>query len=109
MRLGDLRARAAHVGPTSRCAFCHGAFARDDDAWPRSCGGCGTLLHAPCWRESGRCTTLGCRGPGVRVRAAPAPGWSAWLCRAPTSEESVVVGAILGALGWFLLIAFAVR
>jgi hypothetical protein len=43
------------------------------------------------------------------MRAAPAPGWSAWLGRAPTSEESVVAGAILGALGWFLLLAFAVR
>lgn len=105
MRLDDLRARAAHVGPAARCAFCHEAFARDEDAWPRSCGGCGTLLHGPCWREAGRCTTLGCRGPGVRVRPAPSRGWwSTWLWSVPTAGESAVAGAALGALGWFLLL-----
>lgn len=46
-----------------RCAYCHDAFERVDA--PRVCTGCQALLHGDCWREAGRCPSLGCRGPRV--------------------------------------------
>ncbi len=58
------RSPARGVGPGVRCTFCHGAFARGDG--PLSCGGCGGLLHEGCWREAGRCPSLGCAGPDAR-------------------------------------------
>lgn len=92
--------RTRAVGATSRCAFCHGAFARADDEAPRSCQGCGTLLHGPCWHEAGRCTTLGCPGPGVRVRVQRAA--TTWW-RTPTQCESVVAGLAAAWALWLLL------
>lgn len=91
--------RSPTVGATSRCAFCHGAFARADDDAPRSCVGCGTLLHAPCWHEAGRCTTLGCRGPGVRLRVQP----PALTWRFLTAGESAIAGFVAACVLLFLL------
>ncbi|MEZ6185282.1 MAG: hypothetical protein R3F62_09775 [Planctomycetota bacterium] len=44
-----------------RCAYCHDGF---EQAAAR-CGGCGTLLHAECRRELGRCPTPGCSAPAL--------------------------------------------
>ncbi|MEZ0230955.1 MAG: hypothetical protein ACAI25_20215, partial [Planctomycetota bacterium] len=49
-----LTRRRVHV----RCSVCH-----DDLSWGgRTCGGCGTELHAECSEMLGRCPTLGCTG-----------------------------------------------
>jgi hypothetical protein len=53
-----------------RCPFCREAVAEDA---VRACEVCGTVHHADCLAEVGRCTVLGCSGgrtaPVVRVRA----------------------------------------
>jgi hypothetical protein len=49
----------------TRCAFCHDGLAGEATS---KCAGCGTIMHADCAGELGRCPTLGCSG---KPRPAP--------------------------------------
>ena len=63
----DARARST---TELRCSYCHGdlAAAADENA---PCERCGTVLHAGCWEELGRCPVLGCEGKrGERARVS---------------------------------------
>jgi len=53
-----------------RCSYCFG-----EDGALGKCRRCGTLTHADCLQEAGRCPTLGCFAPRDVPRAAPPPAW----------------------------------
>jgi hypothetical protein len=103
-------------GPDVRCAFCHDGFAPEDA--PLFCACCRALLHDGCWREAGRCPSLGCRGPGAAARrprrdvallAAALHGLtlSPWALGAllvlPAGANVVVVAAFLLAVAFLVL------
>lgn len=91
-------------GSGVRCGFCHGAFARRDG--PRSCRGCGGLLHEGCWYEAGRCPSLGCAGPDARREQRRRPP-----LRSPRSSSGrwspIGAGLHLVTLGAWLAIGLA--
>ena len=95
--------RRASAPRAARCAGCHGAVARRDG--PRSCRGCGGLLHEGCWYEAGRCPTLGCAGPDARPDRRRSPP-----LRAPRSSARwwpIGAGLHLVTLGAWLLVGLA--
>ena len=52
-----------------RCPYCHGDFVVRPEV-EHCCLGCGTPMHAACWREHGGCSVYGCGGLR-RERALP--------------------------------------
>jgi hypothetical protein len=63
----DVQVGAGHGA--LRCSYCHEALGPGDDT--RTCAGCGTVLHASCHDELGRCPVLGCEGRAPeRVRVS---------------------------------------
>lgn len=88
----DARPLLGRVGV--RCAFCHDAFGPLDA--PADCSSCLTLLHAGCWREAGRCPSLGCQGPargGARTVALQAAVALHALAVAPWALVALFLGA----------------
>jgi hypothetical protein len=72
--LGGERLALVDQGGKTRCPYCHGAIAGDEEALV-ACESCRTVLHEGCWSEHGRCPILGCSGRKFegRRRAGESP------------------------------------